>query len=190
MKRFLTAACVVAGAMLWTGAQARPDVVEKVPKEGTKALNANDFLIKAVECGHAEVEFSKLAQKNASDAKVKDFANKLVQDHTAANKKLLQQARGLKVGVVAGLDKDKRNAYRDLSKRSGADFDREYMRIMVEDHEKAVRLFGPFAKTGAHEGLRTFANDTLPKLQAHLKDARAIYARLKGGSSPKAPSRR
>ncbi len=182
MSRFVATGGLVVAVLLWAGPAVQADVVEKIPKEGVKALNANDFVIKAIESGHAEVKFSQLAKIKATDAKVKEFATMMVNDHEAANKKLLEQARGLKVGVVVGLNPDKRRLFMDLGKRSGADFDREYVRIMVEDHEKAVRMFESYSKSGAHEDLRTFAKDTLPHLKKHLKEARGLAARLKKGT--------
>jgi putative membrane protein len=103
----------------------------------------------------------------------------MVEDHGKANDKLLEHAKGPKIGVVASLTKDRQAAYSNLSKLSNGDFDREYMKMMVEDHEKAVTLYQSYAKHGRHDGLRTFASDTLPTVKAHLKEARAIYARLK-----------
>jgi putative membrane protein len=171
MSQFVKVWFLAAGLVL--GANAATYAAEE------KAVSDNDFLIKAVTGGVAEVQFSQLAKKHATDAKVKAFATRMVDDHSKANKKLLEYAKGLKVGVVTGLNKDRRAAYSNLSKLSNGDFDREYMKTMVEDHEKALSLYQSFAKHGSHDGLRTFASDTLPTLKAHLKEAREIYARLK-----------
>jgi len=145
----------------------------------TKAVSDSEFLIKAVSCGAAEVKFSELASKNANDAKVKEFATKMAKEHGDANKKLLERARDLKIGIVAGLEKDKRATYTNLSRLSGAEFDREYMKLMVEDHEKAISLFDTYSKTGTNADMKTFARETLPHLKSHLKEARTIYARVK-----------
>jgi putative membrane protein len=102
-----------------------------------------------------------------------------VRDHSKANKQLTEYARGIKLAVVAGLDKGRRTAFARLAKLKGGDFDGEYMRIMVDDHKKAVELFKNYSKTGKHEEMRTFAKKTLPTLEKHLKEAKAIQAKLK-----------
>jgi putative membrane protein len=147
--------------------------------EEAKALTDTDFLQKSVVAGNAEVQFGKLAARNATSDRVREFAERMVKDHTNANKQLAEHARSLKVGVVAGLEKDRRAEYSKLSKMKGSDFDRAYMKDMVKDHEKAVKLFKTYSKEGKHEGLRTFAKKTLPTLEKHLKEAKEISARLR-----------
>jgi len=147
--------------------------------EGCQSTSDEDFLVKAIASGVGEVQFSKLAEKNASNPDVKEFASRMVKDHSDANKHLLENAKGLKVAVVTGLDKDRRATYTSLGKLKGDDFDREYMRIMVDDHEKAVQLFEDFSTSGKKEELRDFAKKTLPTLKHHLEDARKVAAKLK-----------
>jgi putative membrane protein len=147
--------------------------------EDVKANPDNNFLIQAVTSGVGEVQFSQLAEKNASNADVKEYAARLVKEHKDANNKLLERARGLKVAVVTGLDKDQRTAWSNLSKLKGDEFDREYMHKMVEDHEKAIKLFEDYAKTGTNDELKQFASKTVPTLKHHLEEAKKIQARLK-----------
>jgi putative membrane protein len=162
MTRILMASAVLLGGALVAWA------------DDTKPAGDVDFLAKAAACGNAEVKYSELAAKQATNAKVKEFARTLAEEHKQANNKLGEFARGLKTAVLAGLEKDKQAIYDDLSKRSGADFDRAYMKQMVEDHEKAIKMFEAQSKEGKHDGLKTFATDTLPKLKKHLEEARAI----------------
>ena len=141
-------------------------------------LSDPDFLAQAAEAGTAEIKLAELADTRASDDAVKDFARCMIKDHTAIAAKLTDAARGAKVAVVAGLDKDARAAEDRLAGLKGADFDRAYMKQMVEDHEKAVSLFEAEAKGGTTDGLKTFAADTLPTLQDHLKMARMLSDKL------------
>lgn len=141
--------------------------------------NDIEFLTKAAACGHAEVKYSELAKDQAESEKVKEFAQRMIEDHKKANNQLSEYARGLKTAVVAGLEKDKQDIYDRLSRLKGAEFDRAYMQQMIEDHEKAIQLFETQAKVGQHEGLKTFASETTPKLKKHLEHARAVLADLK-----------
>ena len=68
---------------------------------GADAISAKDFVNKAGEGGAAEVAMGKLGAQKATNAEVKAFAEKMVADHTKANKELMAaaKAKGLEVGV-------------------------------------------------------------------------------------------
>lgn len=138
-----------------------------------------EFLIKAAEAGTAEIKFSELAEDRASSSEVKEFARQMVKDHKQMSDQLSTYAKTLKIGVLAGLDKEKNATYQRLSKLKGQEFDLEYMKQMVEDHEKAVRLFESEAKSSGDSDLKKFAKDNLDKIRDHLKHARTIAASLK-----------
>src|SRR5205085_10845748 len=91
------------------------------------------FLMKAVESGVTEVKVSEHAETHAQKEEVKAYAKMLAKDHAHANKELLEHARGMKVAVVTGLEKDRKAKFDDLAKMSGSQYDREYIKMMVED---------------------------------------------------------
>jgi putative membrane protein len=70
-----------------------------------------------------------------------------------------------------------------LSGLSGAEFDREFMKQMVKDHEDAVSDFQKQSTRGKDSDIRAFAARTLPTLQEHLRMAREIDSRVRGGSN-------
>ena len=65
---------------------------------------------------------------------------------------------------------------------SGADFDREYTRMMVSDHTKDVSEFEKQSTRGTDADLKAFASKTLPTLQEHLQMARALPDAKRGGN--------
>jgi len=99
----------------------------------------------------------------------------MVKDHTEANKRLAEQAKNQKLAVVAGFERDKRDIYMNLSKLNGAEFDRVYMKQIVEDHEKAAKMLEHQSKVGQDPDLKKFADEMLPKIQEHLKKAKEIH---------------
>jgi len=64
--------------------------------------------------------------------------------------------------------------YRSLARRTGSDFDREYVDQMVDHHETDVQLFQKAAKNAQDSDIRSFASSHLPKLQAHLDHANSL----------------
>jgi len=139
----------------------------------------NQFLINAISHSTWEVKASELAAKQASNQTVKDFANRMVKDHTDLNKEMLKQAKGANVAVVTGLEKDQRDRYDRLSKLKGDDFDREYLSWMVESHEKMINFFDSEAKDGKLDALRDFAKNHSADLKKHLEEAKKLRDDLK-----------
>jgi putative membrane protein len=162
------------------------------PKAGSTAKAGSDktFGTKAAEGGLAEVELGRLATQKASNDDVKKFGQMMVDDHTKANdqlKPLLQQKSMTAPETLEGKDKA---VYDRLSKLSGDAFDRAYMRHMVEDHEKDVKLFKREAASGSDQELKQFASSTLPTLEKHLQDARQIHERMGGSAATSGTKKR
>ncbi len=76
----------------------------------------------------------------------------------------------------SGTDSDITNDrhYRNLAKKSGADFDKEYVDMMVDDHESDVKLFEKAAKDAKDPEVRSFASAHLPTIQAHLQHIQTL----------------
>jgi putative membrane protein len=115
----------------------------------------------------------------------------MVDDHSRANDQLRQLASSRGVELPTDLDRSARREYDKLSKLSGADFDREYMKHMVSDHKKDVKDFEKEAKSGKDADVKSFAGSTLPTLQEHLQMAQQTDASVRGaarGSSSTMPT--
>jgi len=146
--------------------------------QGTVDDKTHNFMNDAAKGGMAEVELGKLAQEKATNPRVKNFAEMMVRDHTAANDDLKAIARQKNVTLPSDLGKHK-DHYNDLSKKTGADFDKAYMKMMVDDHEDDIDEFEKIANNGTDPDLKTFASQKLPTLRKHLDSAKAINQSLK-----------
>jgi putative membrane protein len=138
----------------------------------------HSFVMKAAGAGMIEVELGQLALKQANNAEVKQFAQRMVDDHTKANQELTQYAQSKNITHPAGLDDSQKKMVDKMSKLSGAEFDREYMSLMVKDHEKAVALFEKESTEGKDQELKTWASNTLPTLKEHLQMARDVASKV------------
>ena len=136
------------------------------------------FLTEAARDGRAEVELGRIAAQRASNPEVKQFAERMVKDHEAANQQLVAAAREPKKTKEPPADEEAQAKMRELQGLSGAKFDQAYMRTMVEDHVKAVDLFQREAKDGKEAEVRKLAETILPTLQEHLKMARQVGSRV------------
>lgn len=143
---------------------------------GSSKLDAVDrhFIRKAGEGGLAEVELGKLAAEKGATDEVKKFGQRMVDDHSKANEQLKQLADSKGVTLPTKLDPNDQATKARLEKLSGQQFDRAYMNDMVKDHSKDVAEFKKESTTAKDTDVKSFASQTLPTLQDHLKEARSI----------------
>lgn len=112
-----------------TGEQTAPDV----------SRGDRNFVADMLADGNAEVELGKFAEQRASSPQVKRFARMMVDDHTKAGEQLKQIAATYDIQPDTSKGSDKAQDLMDkLSKLKGADFDREYISAMVDNHSDAV----------------------------------------------------
>lgn len=132
------------------------------------------FVKKAAQGGLAEVELGQLAAQKASSEEVKKFGQRMVDDHTKANEQLKQVAAGKNIDLPQNLDANDKATKARLEKLSGEQFDKAYMRDMVKDHRKDVAEFEHASKMAKDPAIKSFADQMLPTLREHLKDAEKI----------------
>lgn len=133
------------------------------------------FMRQAAHNGHAEVESSKLAQQKGTSAQVKEFAKRMIEDHTRTHAELEKLATAKGVQLPKEPDAAQKTKMQALSALSGAEFDRQYIDQMgVAAHEQTIALFQRGASNARDPDLKAFASKTLPALQHHLEMARAL----------------
>jgi putative membrane protein len=136
------------------------------------------FVTKAAQDGMTEVELGKLALSKSYSNDVKQFAQRMVQDHGKANTELAGIAKAKGLDVAAQLDAEHQGTVKALSAKSGAAFDSTYAARMASDHAKAIALFQATAKFGDRE-LASFASKTLPTLQEHKRMADNLHSSIR-----------
>ena len=98
-----------------------------------------NFVHEVLSDGTAAVEMAKLAKERAADPEVKRFAQMMIDDHTNAGKLLTHVATTYGIPAQPQIDDKHKDLMDKLSKLGAADFDKEYMNAMVDDHESAVK---------------------------------------------------
>ena len=155
------------------------------------ADNNREFLTRAMDGNMAEVELGRMAQNQAANADVKRFAQMMVTDHSKSLDSLKPIASRQGTPMVAQLDEEHRQLRDRLAALRGAEFDREYMRAMVDGHEKMADLLQTRAnedRLGDNKGTATpersgdamaadinqWAAEKLPTTRHHLDEAKRI----------------
>lgn len=144
------------------------------------------FMKKAASGGMAEVELGHLAEQKASNPDVKRFGTRMVSDHSRANEELKAIAEAQHVQLPQQLDSKDQATKDRLEKLSGEQFDRAYMQDMVKDHKTDVAEFKRESQSAKNPQVKSFASDTLPVLESHLRQAESIAPMIEKGTSAKA----
>jgi putative membrane protein len=111
---------------------------------------------------------------------VKEFAAMMVRDHTKAGAELNTVAANAHIDlskIDADMDQGKNTRDR-LAKLSGMEFDREYMKTMLDEHEKAIKDVEDRADRADNDHVKQWAAKTLPTLKKHLEQAKSIHESL------------
>lgn len=194
-KKWKYASIAISFAFVWAGlaafaAGATPpsDSAKSTAKTKTPAamMSDSEFAKAAAEGGFAEVRFGELAEDKASNKTVKELAQRMVDDHTKADDSLKTAASKDDISIPTQLNSKDQATYARLSQLSGTAFDRDYARDMVKDHETDIALFRREANDGKDASIKSFASQTLPTLEGHLKLARQALESVSPKTSAKA----
>jgi putative membrane protein len=143
------------------------------------------FANEAATGGMAEVELGKLASTKAASPDVKKFGQMMVTDHTKINTEFKALAAKKNWSLPSDLDSSSKSTLDSLKSRTGADFDKDYVEEMVDDHEKDVKAFEDKAKNATDPDLKAFVEKSLPTLQKHLDAIKAIQAKMNNAPANK-----
>jgi putative membrane protein len=173
------------------------DTTKATGKASQLSRSDENFIKDACRGGHMEVQMGKLGVQKAQSPEVKQFAQRLIDDHTKAGAELKQLAssKGLTLpepDKIAGTttDDSDRTQVREkedtdhkghaemkkLEGLSGTDFDRAFAKAAVNDHEKNVKEFEKASQKADDSDVKSFAAKTLPTLREHLQQARSLQA--------------
>ena len=174
-KKFpMMLAVTAAGALVLASATA-------AGQTGSMSKSADSkFVMDAAKGGLMEVEMGRMAADHATNPDVKQFAQRMVTDHTKANDELKSVASQKGITLPTTLDASAKAKMDKMSKMSGAAFDKAYMDDMVKDHKKDVAEFRKEANGGKDSDVKGFASKTLPTLEEHLKMAEDTHAKVAG----------
>jgi len=142
--------------------------------------NAEDrlFAILTAEGNLAEIQLGELAAEKAEAEAVREFAQRMVEDHTTAGEELAAIAEESSVPLPEELNAEHQAMLQELEQLDGADFDLAYMRGQLVDHQKTTQLLLWEITLGQDAALQRFAAGALPQIIEHLEQARTILGQM------------
>lgn len=180
------------------------------PKQGSdtprgndtgKTAKLSDAEVKVIAHVHhvnqMEITLGKEAEKSGT-ARVKDYAKTIISDHQNADKDLTAFAKGHKLATIPADkpttdadrqdDKDMTTAMAHLKTLKGADFDKEYLTMMVSSHDKELAKIDTAISSVSNPELKSLLETVKPMLQRHADQARDLQKNPQAANDPNKPA--
>lgn len=136
--------------------------------------HARSILMRIAEEQLFEVSLGQLASQRARNHQTKELAALVVEDHEKARRQLEQLALKEGISLPPELGQDDRRMIEQLSQLSGNAFDGEYVKHLLQGHEKTVKALEQQVATIQNEPLRHWMITTIPLLEFHRISARLL----------------
>jgi len=143
----------------------------------TLSTSDTAFMTTAARGGMAEVQMGQLAQQNGRSQAVKNFGQRMVEDHGRANQEMMALAQRKQLTPPSDIGAAHQQTYDNLAKLRGRAFDRAYAQAMIQDHQEDLQAFQTEAQNGTDPDVKAFAARYVPVLQEHLRMARQLPQR-------------
>lgn len=162
----------------YAGGQREARVITTAAAAPGAPISADGFAREALTGDIFEIESSRLALERATDDRLRQFAQMMIEDHSRAQDRLMEAVD------VLGIDPPRQPTPRQialldrLSGLSGPQFDLEYSQAQVDAHQAAVSLHEQFLRSGRNPQLQAQAEERLPMLSGHLEAIRPIAEEL------------
>jgi predicted outer membrane protein len=156
-----------------------------------------DFVARAAMSNMVAIQLGHLATKKAQNGDVKQFAQTTIDDHLKAQQQLADAAHGAGVRWPKKLDESYQLIQQRLSKLSNDQFDREFMKVMIDRDRDIEQMLAARVSKGSGEDsarkkaagatsdeptlaakVNQWATSTLSEVRAHLKAAEQVLGRL------------
>jgi predicted outer membrane protein len=125
-----------------------------------------------------EVRLGQAAQNKATNPAVKQFAQRMVIDHTSMQKQWMALAKKNNLDFKAEINSRQTQQADQLKNLSGAEFDRSYMGMMVQNHRENVSAFQSERSVGHAPDFRTQIEQDLITLQEHTRLAEQVGSQV------------
>jgi putative membrane protein len=132
------------------------------------------FVTKAMQGSMAEVQLGQLTLQKSNNDQVKQFAQRMIDDHTKLNEQMKPVAQQLGVAVPEQVSKKDRKTMAELQGLSGPAYDQAYIRDMVKDHKQDLSEFQAEASSGQDQTVKDAAAQGSKVIAQHLQMAQQM----------------
>ena len=180
MKKIISLSRIILGAglLMLTLNSCKNEPKKEDPKEVAEDANDEKFdndaveddaqyLTDAAEILLSEIEIGKLGLAKSSNPEVKKFAQALVTDHTKALEELNALANKKTISIPTTITEEGREEYNKLDKYTSAEFDKKFIDLTTDDHEKAVDKMTEIAQKATDADIKTWSSRQITVMLEH-----------------------
>jgi len=150
------------------------DQVNGMQTAGQPSVTDRMFVTKAMQGSMAEVQLGQLTLQKSNNQQVKEFAQRMIDDHTKLNDQMKPVAQQLGVTVPNEISKNDRKTMAKLQALSGPAYDQAYIKDMVKDHKQDLNEFQMEASSGQDQTAKDAANQGSKVIAQHLQMAQQM----------------
>lgn len=153
-------------------------------KGGAISAASTEFAAKAATSVLFETELGKLARNQGLNKLVKDFGSLMINDHSKSTEELQAIAGRKGITLPSALTDEQTKDLEDLKGKKGVEFDKSYVKKMLQVHRSDIAEFKNAAKEDIDADLKDFASKSLPVIKAHYDSLRSINKVIKATVDP------
>ncbi len=166
---------IVAGMALWTTGLAQ---------QANLTEQDRNFLQDMAQGNRVEVQLGRIAEQKATDPEVKDFARRMINDHSKLQNQLETFASARNLKLPTSTTTQQQNLVSQLQGASSSDFDRQYITTMLQEHKQDIAKVQQQMAATQDPAVQDLAAKTLPILQNHVRIAEHIAGRMGIAAQP------
>ncbi len=182
-KAPLARALLLCGTLAWAGqawGQSRLDSEMNGLNSGEASQADKMFVSRALQGDMAQIEFGQLTLQKSNNDQVKQFAQKMIDDHSQLVEQVKAFAKQIRVEMPTQVAKKDKASLAKLQQLSGPEFDRAYIEEMVKDHKRYMSEFQMEGSTGQDEAVKNAASQMSQMIAQHLQMIEQIAKDQKG----------
>lgn len=132
------------------------------------------FVKKAMQGSIAQVQLGQLTLEKSNNDQVKQFARKMVDDHTKLNEQMKPVAQQLRVDIPTEVSKKDKSLMSKMQALSGPAYDQAYIKEMVRDHKQDLSEFQMESSNGHDPNVKDAAAQGSKSISEHLQMAQQL----------------
>lgn len=151
---------------------------EAKSNQGLVNEDVAEFLVMSADARMMDSQEGKLATQKGTTSAIRKYGKWMMKDQAILLKDIKKLAAARRIALPISISNKKENGREDLAAKNGEDFDEKFIKMMIIDHERDIRLFEKATEFDDIE-VNAFAKKYLPTLQAHLVKIKNIRAETK-----------
>ncbi len=129
------------------------------------------YLVDMAAANLSIIKLSELAEQKTTNEKVKSFATKMVATHKKISNNINGLAASKNITIPEDMGYTEADGYKDISRETGLDFDKDYANQIVKQHEDFINKLDTTNENYKDDSVKKFINEITPKLRTHIDES-------------------